>query len=144
MRPTARPLHLPRTGTMSGSAADTADTTAPTLVERPLDGQAADAPLVFTFSEAITPGPNASIRVYVGSMSGLTLALADNPAITVSGASLTVRLPQPLDYATSYSVYFSAGAITDLSGNPAFGGFYHNLRFQSGLSPVALNLTGTS
>lgn len=129
---------------MSGSAADTADTTAPTLVERPRDGQAADAPLVFTFSEAIKPGPNASIRVYTGTMSGLTLALADNPAISISGATLTVRLPQALDHATSYSVYFSAGAITDLSGNPAFGGFYHDLRFLSGLSPVALNLTGTA
>ncbi|MBA4094745.1 MAG: hypothetical protein C0489_11755, partial [Candidatus Accumulibacter sp.] len=128
---------------MSGSAADTADTTAPTLVERPRDGQAANAPLVFTFSEAIKLGANASIRIYPGTMSGFTVTLADNPAVALSGSTLTITLPQQLDYAASYTAQFSAGAITDLSGNPASGGS-SNVRFVSGLSPVALNLSGTS
>ncbi|MEX5748393.1 DUF4214 domain-containing protein [Massilia sp. X63] len=129
---------------MSSSAADTADTIAPTLVERPRDGQAANGPLVFTFSEAVKLGPNASIRVYPGTKAGITIALADNLAVTLSGATLTVQLPQQLDYATSYAAQFSAGAIVDLAGNPVSGGSSFNVSFRSGLSPVALDLSGTS
>ena len=129
---------------MSGNAADTADTTAPTLVERPRDGQAANGPLVFTFSEAIKLGPNASLLLHPASREGLTIALNDNPAVTVTGATLTVQLSQHLEYVASYSARFSAGAITDLAGNPASGGLPFILSFRSGASLVALDLTGTT
>lgn len=129
---------------MSGSAADTADTTAPTLVERPRDGQAANGPLVFTFSEAIKLGPNASLLLHPASREGFTIALNDNPAVTITGATLTVQLPQHLEYVASYSARFSAGAIADLAGNPASGGLPFILSFRSGASLVALDLTGTT
>src|SRR5439155_692989 len=49
-------------------------------------------------------------------------------------------LPQHLDYAAAYTVMLEAGAVKDLAGNAAYAGSVH---FESGLSQVAVNLTGT-
>lgn len=130
------------TGTMSARSAATADITAPALVERPVD-QAVDGQLVYTFSEAIVLAPGASLSLTVRGQAPVTIALVNNPAVTLSGSTLTIQTPQRLAYATYHDVLFSAGAIADMAGNLAFGGepFFHT--FLSALSPVALKLTGT-
>jgi Ca2+-binding RTX toxin-like protein len=127
------------TGTQSGSAADT-DTYAPWLIGYPATGQAADADLVFTFNEAIVAGTG---LLTLRSDNGLALfsgSVAGSSAITVSGTTLTLHLSQPLAYGTPYSVELGVGAVKDLAGNASYTNY---ASFRSGLSPVALNITGT-
>ncbi|MGH8855599.1 MAG: Ig-like domain-containing protein, partial [Telluria sp.] len=143
MSSSARPSRLHHTGTMSNSAADTADTVPPRLVGKPLDGHAADAPLVFTFSEAIKLGPNASLIIRIGYGPGQSEPLTGNPAVTISGATLTWTPSKRLAYGASYTIEFSPGTILDLAGNSADNGWFISTSFRAGYSPVTLNLTGT-
>lgn len=142
MRPFARPSPLPQTGTMSGSAADTADTTAPTLVLSLENGNAVNGVLSYTFSEAIKLAADASLTFTNNGQQLVTIALVGNPAVTHSGASIGIQLPQSMAYGKYYEVMFSAGAVADLAGNLANGGapFVRSFLY---LSPVALNLSGT-
>lgn len=117
------------------------DTTSPWLISYPANGQAADADLVFTFSEPIVAGTG---LLTLRSNNGLALfsgSVADNSAITVSGSTVTLHLGQPLAYGTSYSFEFGNGAVKDLAGNASYSQY---TSFTSGLSPVALNVAGTS
>jgi len=117
------------------------DTTSPWLISYPANGQAADADLVFTFSEPIVAGTGLltlrgdnGVALFSGSISG-------SSAITVSGSTITLHLSQPLAYGTTYSVEFGSGAVKDLAGNTSYSNY---ASFTSGLSPVALNVTGTA
>ena len=128
---------------MSGSAADTADTTAPTLVVLPETGMPVDGVLRYTFSEAIQVMPGASVTFSSNGQQIATIALAGNPAVSVTGASIDITLPPGLPHSRNYEVAFSAGAIADLADNLVDGGapfvrgfFYY--------SPLALNLVGTA
>gem|GEM_PF-1235370 len=142
MRPFARPSALLHTGTMSGSAADTADTTAPTLLPTPENGAPVNGLLNYTFSEAIKLAPDASVTLSSNGQHIVTIALVGNPAVTHAGATIGIQLPPGLPYGRYYEVAFSPGAVADLSGNlagdgtPLFRSFFY-------FSPVALNLTGT-
>ncbi|SFD68936.1 DUF4214 domain-containing protein [Massilia yuzhufengensis] len=130
-------------GSMSRQAA-AADTTAPVLTSWPQDGQGAEAPLVFVFSEAIKLGAGTiTLRPNSGG-SAYTETLLGSPYVTVSGNTISFDPPQRLAYATSYSIEISPNAVTDLAGNPANSGGQLYAYFTSGLSPVALHLTGTS
>jgi Ca2+-binding RTX toxin-like protein len=100
---------------------------------------AVNANLSMTFSESVQVGAglmtlrSGSTILYSGNAGG-------NPAISVSGSTVTFDPPQQLAYATSYTLEFSPGTIRDLSGNAAT---YASLSFKTELSPVAVNLTGT-
>lgn len=98
---------------------------------------------MFTFSEAIKLAADATITIRTGYQPGVTVALVGNAAVTLAGPTITVQLPQRLAYATEYTVEFSANAASDLAGTKTFGGSLGNVQFYSGLSPVAVNLTGT-
>ncbi len=120
------------------------DTTAPQLTSAPQNGQGADAPLVFVFNEAVKLGGSGTITLRANNGLSFTETLAGSPYVTVSGNTLSFKPPQRLAYATSYTIEISANAVTDLAGNPANGGSSLYTYFTSGLSPVALNLTGTA
>lgn len=130
-------------GGMSRRSAATGDTTAPVVTAWPQNGHGADAPLVIVFSEPVKlAGGTITLRTHSGA--GYTETLAGSPYVTVSGNTLTFDPPQRLAYVTWYSIEISANAITDLAGNPVNGGGSLYSSFQSGRSPVALNLTGTA
>lgn len=120
------------------------DTAPPQLVSMPKDGQPAAGDLVFTFNEAIQAGSGKfSLYLYYGAYTPVFSAdVASSSAITISGNTLTVHLPQRLEYATNYTVSLEIGAVTDLAGN-AYASYGTIGYFRSGLSPVALNLSGT-
>jgi Ca2+-binding RTX toxin-like protein len=124
----------------------TPDTTPPQLVDKPKDGQPANGDLVFTFNEAIQAG-SGKITLSLSNPynSGLIIFSADiatSPAVTISGNALTLHLPQRLEYVTSYTISLDGSAVKDLAGNP-FWTSQADFYFLSGLSPVALQLTGT-
>jgi Ca2+-binding RTX toxin-like protein len=113
------------------------------LISSPGDGQPANGPLVFRFSEPIVLGSgmleitgtdNTIYRVTIGADTNLTVA----------GDTLTWVLPQRLDYGVSYRVYFSAGAIRDADSNAAAYVDMSTPFFSASLSPVAVNLTGSA
>ena len=132
---------LVQTGTMSGGGADAADTTVPTIVSGPKDGEPADQDLVLTFSEAVKAG---TANLTLSSTSGVVFSgdVATNPAILVSGNTLTLHLEKSLAIGTSYTFDLAPGAITDLAGNALEGGRPINIHFYSQLSPTALDWTG--
>ncbi|MEW7851272.1 type I secretion C-terminal target domain-containing protein [Massilia aurea] len=112
---------------------------APWLVQGPVDGQAANAPLVFKFSETIQLGRGTvTIRSPAGTY---TETIGAGASVTVAGDTLTYTPPQRLAYASNYMIEFSAGVVLDLDGNAANGG-YVSAYFRSSLSPVAVNVTG--
>ena len=127
---------------MSGGGA-AADTTAPTLTGSPEDRHPADAPLVFTFSEAVKLG-SGTITLRPNNALPYTETLAASPYVTVSGNTLSFAPPQRLDYGVFYSVQISAGAILDLAGNPAHDGSILFTSFRAGFSPTALDLSGSA
>jgi Ca2+-binding RTX toxin-like protein len=131
------------TGQLSRRSAATGDTTAPVVTSQPQNGQGADAPLVFVFSEPIKLG-SGTITLRANNGLSYTETIAGSPYVSVSGNTLSFKPPQRLAYATGYSVEISANAVLDLAGNPAHNGSSLYAWFISGLSPVALNLTGTS
>ena len=112
-----QPTTLPRQGTMSRQSAAT-DTAGPVLTGLPKDGHGADAPLVFTFNEAVKLGTG-TMTLRDSNYQGFTETLAGSPYVTVSGNTITFDPPQRLAYGTRYTVEFSADAITDLAGNVA-------------------------
>lgn len=133
-----------RIATMSGSAFATADTTYPTVVSKPVDGQAVDADLIIKFSEAVQAG---SGKLTLYDDQGHTVFSQDiggGGAIRVAGDTLTLHLEQRLAYATQYTIDIESGAIQDLAGNPLTSAGVYRLSFQSSLSPVAVNVTGSS
>jgi Ca2+-binding RTX toxin-like protein len=125
-------------GTMSGSAADTADTTAPTIVTHPGNGETADTDLALTFSEAVQGGTG-QLTLYAGSNIVFSGDVATSSAVAVSGNTLTLHLDASLAHGTDYRMTLDANAVQDLAGNPlgaaAFG-------FWSELSAGPVNLTG--
>jgi Ca2+-binding RTX toxin-like protein len=133
---------LVHNGNMARRAAATGDTTPPQLVSSPQSGQDADAALVFVFSEPVKLG-SGTITIRGDNGMSYTESLAGSPYVTVSGNTLSFDPPQRLAYAARYSVEISANAVQDLAGNAANAGSPLYVYFTSGLSPVALNLTGT-
>jgi Ca2+-binding RTX toxin-like protein len=128
-------------GSMDGRAADTGDV-APWLTDGPDNGQPADADLVFTFSEPIQAG-SGKITLTVGySWTPVFTVNITDSAVHISGNTVTLHLPQHLAYATTYYVAFDANSIHDLTGHPL--GTASTVGFTSGLSPVAVDLTGTN
>jgi Ca2+-binding RTX toxin-like protein len=133
---------LQQTSAMHGSAAAAVDDTPPTIIASPTLPPA-DADLVFKFSEAVRAGHGTiGVRVWLGDI--IFSFDPGDPAISISGDTLTIHLPQRLDYAAQYLVEFSEGALTDLAGN-ALGRGYDGMRalFRTALSPVAVDLAGT-
>ncbi|MEW6760496.1 MAG: DUF4214 domain-containing protein [Pseudomonadota bacterium] len=132
-----------RDGSTPGPAS-TADSVGPVLTSEPPHGQRIDAPIVFTFSEAVKLGPG-TISLFAMRV-GLVYSapLAGNPYVAMSGNTITFTPPLQLTPVEWYSVTISAGAITDLAGNAFYGGSALDVEFTSGLSLVALNLSGTA
>ena len=131
---------VPDSGTMNGGGAAVADAP-PYFVQGPVDGHPANADLVFTFSEAIQAGSgNVIVRSWDGSFT-TSFSITDG-AVRISGSTLSLHLPQRLAYATSYQVWFDQEAIEDLAGQTLQ--YSASTVFQSGLSPVAVNLVGTA
>jgi Ca2+-binding RTX toxin-like protein len=125
-------------GTMSGSAADAVDTTAPAIVTWPGNGETADTDLAITFSEAVQAGTG-KLTLFSGDHVVFSGDVATSAAITVSGSTLTLRLDTPLDHGTDYRITLDPGSVKDLAGNQlassAFG-------FWSELNPGPVTLTG--
>jgi Ca2+-binding RTX toxin-like protein len=132
-----------RDGSIPGPAS-TADTVGPVLTSEPPHGQRIDAPIVFTFSEAVKLGTGTISLSDMRAGVVYDAPLAGNPYLAVSGNTITFTPPMPLAPVEWYSVIISAGAISDLAGNAFYGGSALNVGFTSGLSQVALNLTGTA
>ena len=130
-----------QTGGMDGRAADTSDV-APYLIHGPDNGQPADGDLVFTFSEPIQAGSGKiTLEAAYSWPPVFTVDITDS-AVQVSGNTVTLHLPQRLAYATTYYVAFDANSIHDLTGHPLLT--VNTVGFTSGLSPVAVDLTGTN
>ena len=119
----------------------TLDTTAPQLTASPTNGQAADADLVLTFNEQVVAGSGTLVLRDNDGTVVFSAKVIDSPAITVSGSTLTLHLDQRLAYASAYAIELGSDAVKDLAGN-AFNGV--STFFTSGLSPVALDFTGTA
>ncbi len=135
----------PQVNVMSGTARNVADTTPPVLVSGPLGGHDPSAKLVFTFNEPVKLG---SGKVTL-SGNGQVLEF-DVPSnfLTVDGNTITFDPPGDLGGKALYGVTFSLGAILDLSGNavadPVNPGAGLAVPFSTGISSVAVNVTGTS
>ncbi|MBA4094464.1 MAG: hypothetical protein C0489_10295, partial [Candidatus Accumulibacter sp.] len=129
---------------MSGTANDTADTTAPVLVSAPVYGHGVGANLVFTFSEPVTLGSGAVILHASGVGVVYSAAIGANPHLTVAGNTIGFNPPGDLSPKTIYTVEFSAGAILDLAGNPVSSPSGTFALFMTGLSPTPVNATGTA
>jgi Ca2+-binding RTX toxin-like protein len=121
------------------------DSTPPQIVDSPKDGQPAAGDLVFTFSEDIKAAKGQ--LTLTGYESGNVIFSGDvatDPAIRITGNTLVLHLAQPLAFARNYVIEFSPEAIKDQAGNPLYPAWGARVLFQTGLSPQALNLTGTS
>ncbi|MCD2517212.1 DUF4214 domain-containing protein [Massilia sp. G4R7] len=132
-----------RDGNTPGQPVST-DTSGPVLANDPPNGQRIDAPIVLTFNEAVRLGAGTITlsgipmgQVYSGQLIG-------NPYLTVSGNTITFTPPQQLAPVVWHTVMISAGAITDLAGNPFSDGSTFYASFTSGRSLVTLNLTGSA
>jgi Ca2+-binding RTX toxin-like protein len=125
-------------GTMSGSAADAVDTTAPTIVTRPGNGETADTDLSITFSEAVRAGTG-KLTLFSGDHVVFSGDVATSAAITVSGSTLTLRLDTPLDHGTDYRITLEPGSVKDLAGNQLA---YSEFGFWSELNSGPVTLTG--
>lgn len=124
---------------MGGAAADTNN--ALYIVARPQDGQAADGDLVFKFNEAIRAG-DGDIDVFAADPSQSSFKIdTTSSAVTIDNDTLTLHLPQRLEYGASYEVVFWLGAVEDVAGQA--GHFMETVTFTAGLSPVPLDLTGS-
>jgi Ca2+-binding RTX toxin-like protein len=130
-----------QTGTMSGSAADTADTTPPIIIDRPRDGEAADTDLVLTFSEAVQAGTG-KLTLSSGGHTVFSGDIATSPAIKLAGNTLTLQLDKALAHGTDYELTLDQTAIKDLAGNPLGSGAPVSIAFLSALSPTSVSLTG--
>ncbi len=120
----------------------TLDTTPPQLIDKPKDGQPANGDLVLTFDEPIRLG---SGKIYLSAWGSVTIFSADaatSPAVTVSGNTLTLHLPQQLNYGTDYTIWMDASVVQDLGGNWD-ASTQGNVHFRTEFSPVPLKLTGT-
>jgi Ca2+-binding RTX toxin-like protein len=126
-------------GTMSGSAADTADTTAPTITGQPGNFETADTDLVLTFSETVQAGTG-TLTLWAGAQAVFSGDVATSAAIKVAGNMLTLQLDEPLAYGTNYQLTFAPSIVKDLAGNVLMTS--GSIGFLSELSPVAVTLTG--
>jgi Ca2+-binding RTX toxin-like protein len=127
-------------GAMSGGGADAADYQPPYIVSGPKDGTAITADLVFTFNENIQAGTG-KLQLIAGPAVVFSGDVATNPAIHISGNTLTLHLPKPLAYGTEYWINLDTHAIKDMAGNEMYYG--GNTSFLSALSPTAVNLSGS-
>jgi Ca2+-binding RTX toxin-like protein len=124
-------------------AMSSADTAAPVVVAFPPYGQPAAADLVFTFSEDIQVGSGLlTLSDYRSGQVLLRVSVTD-AAVRIAGNTLTLHLAQPLDFATMYAVKLDTGLVRDLAGNVYAANPWPYV-FESGLSPVAVDLTGTA
>lgn len=120
------------------------DTSGPVLANDPPNGQRIDAPIMLSFNEPVKLGTGTITlsgvpmgQIYSGQLIG-------NPYLTVSGNTITFTPPQQLAPVVWHTITISAGALTDLAGNPFSGGSTFYASFTSGRSLVALNLTGSA
>ena len=75
-----------------------------------------DTSIVLEFSEAITAGPGSVIVFNTRTESAVEYVVQDNPAIAISGRSLSLSLTSPLNIFTEYQIQLSAGAVKDSKG----------------------------
>lgn len=113
----------------------------PFLISGPDNGQAAAGPLTLKFSEAIQIG-NGYLSVRDRHGYGEMHYFGTAPGVTVSGDTLVYQPSRQLAYNTEYWIEISANSIKDLDGNRAGDGTL-SFVFRTGLSAVAINLTGT-
>jgi hypothetical protein len=76
--------------------------------------------LTITFSESVISG-SGLISVYTVDGIPVAVLASDDLAVSINDATVTVDLPDLLDYATSYYVNLSVGAFIDLTGNASSG-----------------------
>lgn len=97
------------------------------------DGSVATtANIIVTFNENVQFGSSGTIQLRRGGASGdlvQTFDVADLPdGVSISQDTLTIEPSSDFDYDTTYYVVFSAGAITDTSGNPFEGTATYDFR----------------
>lgn len=110
---------LPGTGWTFSTG--TADVTPPVATLSPANGGTGFLPtadLVVTYNEPVIAGAGSIVLRNPDSSPRETFTLP-NPAVTISGSTLTINPAAALDPNTTYSVVAPAGIVTDLSGNPA-------------------------
>jgi Ca2+-binding RTX toxin-like protein len=117
-------------------AADTVDTTAPTLVIVPRDGQPADLDLVLVFSEAVRAGDGSFSLSLANGRTLFDGPIAGNPAVQIDGRQLIVHLSSPLDQGELYHLALGSGAVTDLAGNKLFDGRDAAFDFRTATGPT--------
>jgi len=138
----ATPVH---TASMSGAGADAADTSPPALIGTPREGQPIDGDLVLTFNEPIQAGDGRLVLTSWNDTLVFSGIVNASPAFSVSGNTLTLHLPQHLDYGMYYTLTMYGAPVTDLGGNkfspsPSLSS---TISFVSALSPLAVKLDGT-
>ena len=102
-------------GTMSGSAADTVDTTPPAIVTEPENFEKADTDLVLTFSETVQAGAG-TLTLSADNKTVFSGDVATSASIKVVGNTLTLQLDEPLAYGTNYWLKFDPTIVKDLAG----------------------------
>ena len=133
--------HAPANSLSPAYVAGGADTTAPTLSSTTPAGGAATvavgANIVLNFSEAVAAGAGTiTLTDATDASRSLTIA-ANDPQVTISGATVTINPTADLHADDSYSLGVSATAFTDLSGN-AYAGSADALDFHTAPAPGAL------
>lgn len=81
-----------------------------------------DANIVLTFDKPVKAGIG-TIDIYevnVGLIA--SVSIDDTSQVTISGATVTINLPNDLDLMAGYTVQFSSRLVTDLSGDPDWSG----------------------
>jgi len=131
---------------MSGSASNVAsDTTPPHVVSYPGQRHPVAADLVFTFSEAVKLGSGTVTLIRTADNAVLYKAsVIDNSRLVVEGSTLSFDPPADLDVRTTYRINFTEDAILDLAGNRMAGAGDFFVFFETGISPVPVNTTGTA
>ncbi|GAA5015162.1 hypothetical protein GCM10025794_03400 [Massilia kyonggiensis] len=125
---------------MSGGGADVTDFQPPYIVSGPKDGTAITADLVITFNENIQAGTG-KLQLISGPTVVFSGNIATDPAIHISGNTLTLHLSKPLAYGTEYWFNIDPHAIKDLAGNEPY--YLGSNKFLSALSPTAVTLSGS-
>lgn len=113
------------------------------LLQLPPYLQSGLGPFAYKFAGPISLAPGATLTIRAENGQPRTEVLAGNPNIVVSGDTLTYTPSPPLAYSTRYIIELSAGAVVDPSGKEAPSTRPLVSDVMTGMSPVAVSLTGT-
>ncbi len=108
----------------SANTANLPDVTSPQVVTfSPAGGSSVSnlaSNLVVTFDEPVIKGTGSITLKNLSNASEVVFDIND-PAVTISGSSITLNPPADLLYEKNYAVQISSGAVADASNNPSIG-----------------------